>query len=147
MVGRQAYHHPAWMALWDAEYWPASDGAPDVSAAAPDTRVLPEDPGDAWRVGIEAAMVAYMQARQAEGVPWAHVARHILGLWNGRPGARRWRRVWSDHRLKALSAHEVAALAREARVTRAAGRGGADDEQTAAAHAAESPLRGSPDLD
>lgn len=147
MVGRQAYHHPAWMASWDAGYWPASEGVPDASAAATDTRVLPEDPGDEWREGIEAAMVAYMQARQAEGVPWAHVARHILGLWNGRPGARRWRQVWSDHRLKVLPAHEVAALARAARINRAAGRTGADAEQSTGALAAESPLRGSATLD
>lgn len=92
-------------------------------------------------------MVAYMQARQAEGVPWAHVARHILGLWNGRPGARRWRQVWSDHRLKVLPAHEVAALARAARINRAAGRTGADAEQSTGALAAESPLRGSATLD
>ena len=78
-------------------------------------------------------MVAYMQARQAEGVPWAHVARHILGLWNGRPGARRWRQVWSDHRLKALPARDVSALARTARVACASD---AQDDANAPAHAA-----------
>jgi tRNA-dihydrouridine synthase A len=39
----------------------------------------------------------------------------MLGLWNGLPGARRWRQVWSDHRLKMLPAHEVAHRADEAR--------------------------------
>ena len=39
----------------------------------------------------------------------------MLGLWNGTPGARRWRQVWSDHRLKNEPVASVAALARAAR--------------------------------
>jgi tRNA-dihydrouridine synthase A len=39
------------------------------------------------------------------------MARHMLGLWNGTPGARRWRQVWSDHRLKSRPPREVWALA------------------------------------
>jgi tRNA-dihydrouridine synthase A len=39
----------------------------------------------------------------------------MLGLRHGLPGARRWRQVWSDHRLKHLPAAEVMALARAAR--------------------------------
>lgn len=35
------------------------------------------------------------------------------GLHNGLPGARRWRQVWSDHKLKALPPAEVSALARQ----------------------------------
>jgi tRNA-dihydrouridine synthase A len=41
------------------------------------------------------------------------VMRHVLGLYNGMPGARRWRQVWSDHTLKALSAAEVMARAHQ----------------------------------
>ena len=40
----------------------------------------------------------------------------MMGLWNGTPGARRWRQVWSDHRLKTLPAREVAARATAARL-------------------------------
>ena len=46
--------------------------------------------------------------------PWASIARHMMGLYNGLPGARKWRQVWSDHRLKHLPAHEAGALARRA---------------------------------
>ena len=57
-------------------------------------------------------MVRYMAREAAEhGTPWSNVARHMLGLRHGLPGARHWRQVWSDHRLKALPAHEVLALA------------------------------------
>ena len=42
----------------------------------------------------------------------------MLGLWHGRPGARRWRQVWSDHRLKHTPVAEVAKQARAARLGR-----------------------------
>jgi len=38
----------------------------------------------------------------------------VFGLRNGLPGARRWRQVWSDHRLKSEPAHVVSGLARAA---------------------------------
>jgi tRNA-dihydrouridine synthase A len=95
MVGREAYHNPWWLAGWDVRHW--GDGA------MPQPR----------REAVEAAMVAYMERLQAEeGEGWYAVARHMLGLRHGLPGARRWRQVWSDHRLKALPAREVWALAR-----------------------------------
>ena len=34
-----------------------------------------------------------------------------LGLRHGLPGARHWRRVWSDHQLKALPPEQVSGLA------------------------------------
>ena len=102
MVGREAYHNPVLMADWDARFW--GDGtAPVVD--------------DAWRLAIEDRMLAYIEAQQvAHGTPWPHITRHLLGLWNGQPGARRWRQVWSDHRLKALPVREVARQAHAARL-------------------------------
>ena len=102
MVGREAYHHPALMADWDARFW-GMGTAPVVD--------------DAWRLQIEDGMLAYMDAQQAtHGTPWAHISRHMLGLWNGQPGARRWRQVWSDHRLKLQPARSVARQAHAARL-------------------------------
>jgi len=101
MVGREAYHHPALMADWDARFW-GEGSAPVVD--------------EAWRLGVEAQLLAYMARQQAaHGTPWSHIARHCLGLWNGQPGARRWRQVWSDHRLKSLPAQDVAQRAHAAR--------------------------------
>jgi tRNA-dihydrouridine synthase A len=97
MIGREAYHHPWSMAGWDARFLGA-DAAPPERAA------------------VEAAMVAYLEALAARGVPWPQAARHMLGLWNGTPGARRWRQVWADHRLKALPPAEVARRASAARL-------------------------------
>ena len=65
-------------------------------------------------------MVAYMQEQaRLHGTPWYAIARHMLGLRHGLPLARRWRQVWSDHRLKDLPAREVAAQARAAGTARA----------------------------
>ena len=95
MVGREAYHNPWWLAEWDAEFF---GEAPRVLA----------------REKIEAQMCDYMVREATEhGTPWPNVARHMLGLRNGLPGARRWRQVWSDHKLKALAPHAVMALAHE----------------------------------
>ncbi len=89
MIGREAYHNPWWLAEWDAAFYGAT-------------------PTVLTREAVETAMVAYMQREAAEhGTPWYAIARHMLGLRHGLPGARRWRQVWSDHRLKALSAAEV----------------------------------------
>ena len=60
-------------------------------------------------------MVDYME-REAlqEGTHWYAVARHLLGLRHGQSGARRWRQVWSDHRLKHQPARHVWQLAQQA---------------------------------
>ena len=94
MVGREAYHNPWSMMGWDREFLGASA------------------PAAISRETVEDAMVAYMERQHAaQGTPWAHIARHMLGLWNGTPGARRWRQVWSDHRLKSLPPREVWSIA------------------------------------
>ena len=66
-------------------------------------------------------MVGYMERLAATtGEPWSHVSRHMIGLRNGEPGARRWRQVWSDHRLKNEAPHAVSHLARQALDSRVA---------------------------
>ncbi|MBK6470502.1 MAG: tRNA dihydrouridine(20/20a) synthase DusA [Betaproteobacteria bacterium] len=95
MVGRHAYHEPWALAAWDQRFFG------DDSVALHD------------RAAAEAAMVSYMDGLVAQGLPWAYAARHMLGLHNGLPGARRWRQVWSDHKLKAMAPAEVSALARQ----------------------------------
>ena len=96
MVGREAYHHPWSMARWDADFLGAASHAPQ-------------------REQVEAAMLRYMEGLHRQGQPWTHAARHMLGLWNGTPGARKWRQVWSNHRLKDQPPADVARLADAAR--------------------------------
>jgi tRNA-dihydrouridine synthase A len=102
MVGRAAYHTPWMMSEWDHLFFG-------------------ETPREGYtREMAEAAIVDYTAAEMlrtqglAHGeVRWPQVMRHVLGLYNGLPGARRWRQVWSDHKLKHHPVHEVMALARQ----------------------------------
>ena len=93
MIGREAYHNPWWLASWDEAFFGAADS-------------------EATRESVEAQMADYMASEFTEhGTPWPTIARHMLGLRHGLPGARRWRQVWSDHKLKSLHSREVMALA------------------------------------
>jgi len=97
MWGREAYRHPWKMTEWDTRWL----GAPTGAARS--------------REAVEAALVDYME-RQArtQGTAWTAIARHMMGLYNGVPGARRWRQVWSDHRLRTRAPADVMALAHAA---------------------------------
>lgn len=93
MVGREAYHNPWVLTTWDEAFF----------GAAPST---------VTREVVEEQMVAYMErAFLEDGCPWYAIARHMLGLRHGLRGARRWRQIWSDHRLKPLPPREVWAMA------------------------------------
>ena len=57
-------------------------------------------------------MVQYMEREAVQhATSWPTIARCMLGLRHGLRGARRWRQVWSDHRLKHLPPREVWRLA------------------------------------
>jgi tRNA-dihydrouridine synthase A len=93
MIGREAYHNPWWLASWDEAFF--ATGARELS-----------------RESVEEQMVGYMtREAAAHGTPWSSIARHMLGLRHGLPGARRWRQVWSDHKLKSMLPRDVMMLA------------------------------------
>ena len=80
MVGREAYHNP-WI-LVEA-----------------DRRAFGDDHPLPTRAGIIAGLMPFVEAEVADGLALKHVARHLLGLYQGCPGARNWRRMLSDHTL------------------------------------------------
>jgi tRNA-dihydrouridine synthase A len=95
MIGREAYHNPWWISSWDEVFYG-------------------DAPREITRESVELAMADYMDREKRErGTPWPTIARHMLGLRNGLPGARRWRQVWSDHKLRDSDPHDVMALAEE----------------------------------
>ena len=73
MLGRAAYHDPGLLGEVDARIF--------CEAAV----VTPEAAVEAY--------LPYVEARLAEGVPLAAMTRHMLGLFQGRRGARAWRRI------------------------------------------------------
>jgi len=93
MLGRAAYHQPWMMSEWDHRFF--GDPFEPIS-----------------REAVELAMVDYMERAHAQdGCPWYAIARHMLGLRHGLRGARHWRQVWSDHRLKPLPPRDVWVMA------------------------------------
>jgi tRNA-dihydrouridine synthase A len=76
MLGRAAYHDPASVLIGADALW----GDP----FAPDP------------VQVIDAMRPYIAAHLAQGGRLHQVTRHMLGLFQGRPGARGWRRVLSE---------------------------------------------------
>lgn len=99
MVGREAYHNPWWLSRWDEVFY--GDAPHNLS-----------------REEVEAAMVEYMVREATQhGTHWYAIARHMLGLRHGLRGARHWRQVWSNHRLKDWHPREIMALAHQATVS------------------------------
>ncbi|PTN01170.1 tRNA-U16,U17-dihydrouridine synthase [Rhodovulum imhoffii] len=77
MIGRAAYHRPADILLRaDAEIF-----------ARPGARTARQ---------VVAEMKPYIARHLADGGRLHNVTRHMLGLFSGQPGARKWRRVLSE---------------------------------------------------
>ncbi|MEQ9691127.1 MAG: tRNA dihydrouridine(20/20a) synthase DusA [Bauldia litoralis] len=75
MLGRAAYHTPEILAEVDGRFF--GDGAQSDAKEA----VL--------------SMIPYIEAQLARGTRLSQITRHMLGMFHGRPGARRWRQVLS----------------------------------------------------
>lgn len=86
MIGREAYHNPYLLAelgqLWNLE-------APN-------------------RFEIMQQMMPYIHQRVAEGAPLSIITRHILGLFQNLPGARKWRQALSGGNAKTIQDIETA---------------------------------------
>lgn len=82
MIGREAYENP-----WSLGGLARAAGQADGGMASPHALVAP--------------MMAYAAAQQAAGVPVKAVFRHLLGLFNGLPGARAYRRMLAEGMLAA----------------------------------------------
>ncbi|MEO7917464.1 MAG: tRNA dihydrouridine(20/20a) synthase DusA [Dokdonella sp.] len=96
MLGRAAYHQPYLI----AEIGAALDGL-----------VLPE------RDAVVRGMRDYSEAHIANGGRLQHITRHILGLYQGMPGGRLWRRSLSENAYRAdadWAVVEAALVARRA---------------------------------
>ena len=102
MMGREAYQNPWLLAEVDAELF-----AMDNPARS--------------REDVVAALLPYVEQQLARGAHLNHITRHILGLYQGVPGARQFRRFLSENAYKKSSGVEVLIEAAR-RVQSAAGR-------------------------
>jgi tRNA-dihydrouridine synthase A len=78
MIGREAYQNP-WM-LADADRMIFGDNHPIPS-----------------RHEIVEQLMPFVQDEFAQGTPISRISRHILGLFQGQPGAKAWRRHISEN--------------------------------------------------
>ena len=94
MLGRAAYQMPAILAEADQRFFDSAASVPSRDDA------------------IE-ALLPYVEAERAAGTPLIAITRHILGLYQGLPGAKIWRRHLSEnaHKPGATEAVIGAALA------------------------------------
>jgi len=106
MIGRQAYHEPYWMAEADARWF--NDMRDPLSRL---------EVAQAMRDYTARVVAATRQAPHPTTV--RHIVRHILGLYQGMPGARAWRRLLSD--ADALAANDPGLILRAAALTGANG--------------------------
>jgi len=77
MIGREAYHNPWLLAQVDRRFF-------DAQAEIP------------TREDVVRRMLPYIGQRLADGVRLNQITRHMLGLFQGIPGARAWRRTLSE---------------------------------------------------
>jgi tRNA-dihydrouridine synthase A len=77
MIGRAAYQNPYALTEWERALLGTAAPAPS-------------------RFEIVRRLLPYIERELAEGTPLCAITRHILGLFNGLPGARAWRRHLSE---------------------------------------------------
>ncbi|MBB4092688.1 tRNA dihydrouridine(20/20a) synthase DusA [Ochrobactrum pecoris] len=88
MLGRAAYHNPELLAEVDARLYGGEQA--DTSIA-----------------DIIDEMCAYTDRHIASGGRLSHVSRHMVGLFTGQPGARRWRQILSTDATKLGATSDV----------------------------------------
>jgi len=87
MIGRQAYHHPYFLAELDRHMNPAYE--------LPDRRAVIEQ------------MIPYIRSELENGERLGRITRHLVGLFAGMPGARAWRRYLSENAFREGAGVEV----------------------------------------
>jgi len=80
MLGRVAYHNPWVLAECQQRFFP--------------------DQLDTCREDIIDSMNVYIERQVGAGTAVKHISRHLLGLFQGMPGARAWRRYLSENAFK-----------------------------------------------
>ncbi|SER25602.1 tRNA-U16,U17-dihydrouridine synthase [Rosenbergiella nectarea] len=82
MIGREAYQNPGMLVDIDRQLFGSTTPSVDCVAA------------------VE-AMYPYIEKELAQGTYLGHITRHMLGLFQGIPGSRQWRRHLSENAHKA----------------------------------------------
>ena len=87
MIGRQAYHHPYFLAELEQHFNPDWE--------LPDRQMVVEQ------------MIPYIERQLAQGERLNRITRHMTGLFAEQPGARAWRRYLSENACRDGAATDV----------------------------------------
>jgi tRNA-dihydrouridine synthase A len=87
MIGRQAYHHPYFLAELEQHFNPDWE--------LPDRQTVVEQ------------MIPYIERQLAQGERLNRITRHMTGLFAEQPGARAWRRYLSENACRDGAATDV----------------------------------------
>jgi tRNA-dihydrouridine synthase A len=90
MVGREAYENPWFLRDADERIFN------DASAAKPESRKA-----------LLEAYLPYVEMETARGTPATILVRHLYGLFNGKPGARKYRQYLGENAPKTKSPTEL----------------------------------------
>ncbi|MEW8374915.1 MAG: tRNA dihydrouridine(20/20a) synthase DusA [Candidatus Thiodiazotropha sp.] len=77
MIGHEAYHNP-WI------------------LAEADRLIFGQSQSPLTRLQVVESLIPFVEQETARGTPINRITRHILGLFQGQPGARKWRRALSE---------------------------------------------------
>lgn len=88
MVGREAYHNPLLLAEVDQRIYHAADAPTDLDQ-------------------VVSGLLEYVQRQLDQGAQLGWISRHLLGLFQGQPGARRFRRHISENAFRPNAGIEV----------------------------------------
>lgn len=78
MIGREAYQNPYCLAQLDKALFSSNNPLPT-------------------RIQIIEKLFPYIEKQINKGVPLKAMSRHLMGLFQGEPGAKSWRRYLSEH--------------------------------------------------
>jgi tRNA-dihydrouridine synthase A len=92
MIGRAAYENPYLLADADRRFFGGTEAPRE-------------------RHAVVEAMLPYIEERLSQGAPLSAITRHMLGLFQGLPGARAWRRHLSENVHKPGAGPEVVSAA------------------------------------
>lgn len=88
MLGRVAYHDPYVLATVDRDYYHDNHPIPN-------------------RIEIIENYLPFVENQLAQGVALNHMTRHLMGIFQGQPNARLWRRYLSEHATKPHAGPQV----------------------------------------
>lgn len=126
MLGRAAYHDSAMLSAVDGYFsHPLSGTAPVDFGSEAFTAGGHRQSADFW-AGVCAAMMDHAAGHIAAGGRLIHVTRHMVGLFQGWPGARRFRQILSSDATRPGAGPDIIARAFEAVLTAAEGRQAAE---------------------